>query len=157
MDDTAIIENTVRTLEEEGRFGEEKSCIQHGTATVYDHSISVAEKSLSLAEKFRAPVNTTELVRGALLHDYFLYDWHVKKDRPKWHGFTHPSTALKNAETDYALSAKEKDIIARHMFPLTPVPPRYKESWIVCLADKRCAAEEYFSYRFGKKEKETDA
>lgn len=28
------------------------------------------------------------------------------------------------------------------MFPLTPIPPAYKEAWIVCIADKICAIEE---------------
>jgi signal peptidase II len=37
---------------------------------------------------------------------------------------------------------KEKNIIARHMFPLIPVPPQCREAWIVCLADKWCALGE---------------
>ena len=43
---------------------------------------------------------------------------------------------------DYTLSPRVKNIIARHMFPLTPVPPTCTEAWIVCIADKICAIEE---------------
>lgn len=81
------------------------------------------------------------LVIGALLHDYFLYDWHDGKGR-HFHGFTHPECAKRNAEMDYTLSPRVKNIIARHMFPLTPVPPTCTEAWIVCIADKICAIEE---------------
>ena len=28
------------------------------------------------------------------------------------------------------------------MFPLTPLPPRSREAWLVCLADKLCAVQE---------------
>ena len=38
----------------------------------------------------------------------------------------------------------EKDIIAKHMFPLTPFPPMHREGFIVSLADKWCALAETF-------------
>ena len=81
------------------------------------------------------------LVIGALLHDYFLYDWHGGEGR-HLHGFTHPECAFRNAEKDYTLSPRVKNIIVRHMFPLTPIPPTCTEAWIVCIADKICAIEE---------------
>ena len=40
------------------------------------------------------------------------------------------------------ISPKEENIILRHMFPLTPVPPKYKEGWVVTLCDKYCATRE---------------
>ena len=89
------------------------------------------------------------LVRGALLHDYFLYDWHEKDASHRWHGFHHPAAALKNASADFGLSPRERDVIAKHMFPLTLRPPRFRESWIVCLADKWCALEETLAVRLG--------
>ena len=76
------------------------------------------------------------------MHDYFLYDWHKKDDGHRWHGFRHGKTAARNAKRDYRLNRLEEYIIARHMFPLTVLPPKSKEGWMVCLADKWCAAEE---------------
>ena len=81
-------------------------------------------------------------MRGALLHDYFLNDWHKKDDGHRWHGFRHGKTAARNAKRDYRLNRLEEYIIASHMFPLTVLPPKSKEGWMVCLADKWCAAEE---------------
>ena len=78
-----------------------------------------------------------------MLHDFFLYDWH-DKNHPKLHGFKHPYIALENAKERYDLSTKEEDIIKKHMFPLTLIPPRYKESYIICLADKICSLLETF-------------
>ena len=43
---------------------------------------------------------------------------------------------------DFNLNEKERDIILKHMFPLTVKPPRFKESYIVMLADKYCAVYE---------------
>ena len=50
--------------------------------------------------------------------------------------------AMRNACEDYELTEREKNIILRHMFPLTVVPPACREAWIVCLADKICAVLE---------------
>ena len=52
--------------------------IQHGNTTCLLHSIAVAYFSYRLAKLFRIKVHEKELIRGALLHDYFLYDWHAK-------------------------------------------------------------------------------
>ena len=79
---------------------------------------------------------------AALLHDYFLYDWHDKDPSHRLHGFTHPRRALENAAADWELTDRERDIILHHMFPLTPLPPRSREAWLVCLADKLCAVQE---------------
>ena len=37
------------------------------------------------------------------------------------------------------MNKKVENIILRHMFPLNITLPRYKESWVVSLMDKRCS------------------
>lgn len=138
---TYIIQKKLRYLETAGRLNETKNYIQHGSISVYTHSVNVARMSVKIAKWLPIQVNMDALVIGALLHDYFLYDWHDGKGR-HFHGFTHPGCAKRNAEMDYTLSPRVKNIIARHMFPLTPVPPTCTEAWIVCIADKICAIEE---------------
>ena len=137
----------------------EKKCTQHGSFSVYDHSLYVTSMCIGLAKKLHLKVNEKALVRGALLHDYFLYDWHEPKKENRIHGFTHPGKALKNAEKDFKLGRIEGDMIRKHMFPLTPKPPRYKESIILCLADKICATYETaggFKKRIVKKIRRVD-
>ena len=119
--------------------------LQHGDTTTLDHAIAVAYYSLMLDRKWNLNCDKSSLVRGALLHDYFLYDWHQPHKEYGLHGFTHPFTALRNAVQDFNLNAVERNLIARHMFPLVPIPPRYRESMIVCLADKFCSLNETFS------------
>ena len=124
------------------RFPETKNYIQHGNTTVYHHCVFVAYTSCKIANKFNLNVDKSSLIRGALLHDYFLYDWHDKNKPVKFHGFKHPRIALENATEDFTLTKKEKDIILHHMFPLNLTPPASKEAWIICLADKICATAE---------------
>ena len=137
-------------LEKEGRYTATRRCIQHGRVSVYAHCISVADTACVLAETLHLRVNERALIRGALLHDYFLYDWHDKANGHRWHGFTHPGTALHNASEDWKLTPVEKEIIKKHMFPLTPIPPTCREAWLVCLADKICAAKETTGGIYGK-------
>ncbi len=119
----------------------EKQFLQHGGVSCYEHSVNVAKRSLAIAEAFSLTVDERSMIRGALLHDYFLYDWH-SKDHPRLHGIYHAEKALRNASAEFSLNAKEKNIIRRHMFPLNLCPPRYREAWIVCLSDKLCAMDE---------------
>lgn len=119
--------------------------IQHGNTTCLRHCIAVAYYSLALADLLHIPCDRMSLTRGALLHDYFLYDWHEKDPAHSLHGFRHPRTALENAAADFNLNSRERNIILRHMFPLVPIPPTCREGFLVCLADKICSLRETFS------------
>ena len=143
--DRRLLKETLKELNRQGRLQEEKLAKQHGSTSVYQHSINVAYLSLWLAGRLPLRTDRRALVRGALLHDYFLYDWHKQEVPHRFHGFTHPKTALRNAERDFDLSERECDIISKHMFPLTLVPPMHRESWIVSMADKYCALRETFA------------
>ena len=124
-------------------FRSTRNYIQHGSMPVYRHCMDVADQSIKISKLLRVNCNERELIRGALLHDYFLYDWHDKNHihkRP--HGFYHPQAALDNARQDFLLNEREENMIKRHMFPLTLVPPRYKEAWILCYIDKVCSGRE---------------
>lgn len=143
--DRRLLKETLKELNRQGRLQEEKLAKQHGSTSVYQHSINVAYLSLWLAGRLPLRTDRRALVRGALLHDYFLYDWHKKDDGHRWHGFRHGKTAARNAKRDYRLNRLEEYIIARHMFPLTVLPPKSKEGWMVCLADKWCARFSEFS------------
>ncbi|NLB37473.1 MAG: HD family phosphohydrolase, partial [Clostridiales bacterium] len=59
------------------------------------------------------------------------------------HGYRHPGFAVRNAQRLYGpLSMMAENIIKRHMWPLTPTPPKYKEAFIVSFVDKYCTAQE---------------
>ncbi len=120
--------------------------IQHGNTNCILHLVAVTHYSLMLSSKLHIRVSYRSLVVGSLLHDYFLYDWHEKNEAHKWHGFRHPSFALKNALKKWKLNCIERNIIKTHMFPLTLFSiPKYRESIIVCLIDKICATYEIFA------------
>ena len=127
-------------------FNKSAQFTQHGTMSVKRHCINVAKMSVIISHKLPIHVNERELIRGALLHDYFLYDWHNKQVTLKsimkfykMHGFTHPKTALNNATRDFQLTSREKDVIEKHMWPLTLKFPMCREAWIVTMADKYCS------------------
>ena len=146
----AEVMRVARELELGGRLSLTRGFIQHGSVSVYDHVVAVACASVRAAdalERVGVHVDRASLVRGALLHDYFLYDWHDPDPSHKLHGFKHPFFALARAEEDFNLTDRERNIIVRHMFPLVPVPPTCREAWIVCMADKWCALAETVSAR----------
>ncbi len=126
-----------------------KNYTQHGSTSVFEHALAVAKFSLifaiNLENVFGVKVDREALIRGALLHDYFLYDWHKPSEKRRGlHGFTHPAIACENAIRDFNISPIEQDIIKHHMFPLTLIWPQSWEGWLVCCADKWCALCETF-------------
>lgn len=124
----------------------ERNFMQHGVTDCFTHSVCVAYMSLKIADFFHIPIDVKSMVRGSLLHDFFLYDWHDKEIAPRFHTLYHPIVALKNAEQFFDLNPIEKDIIRKHMFPLCFPFPKYKESWVITLADKCCAASEIWHF-----------
>ena len=116
---------------------------QHGSTSVRDHCVAVAACALRLARAWRLRVDERVLVRGALLHDYFLYDWHDRASSRPRHATMHPRYAAENAERDFGADEDVRRVVLSHMFPLPPTrPPRSAEAWLVCLADKGCTVAE---------------
>jgi uncharacterized protein len=114
----------------------------HHGRSVHSHCLSVARLSFRIGRLLG--LRTEELVRGALLHDFFLYDWRTER-RPggKMHGFSHARIALDNAERVFGpLRPLERDIILHHMWPLNPALPASAEAILVCALDKAVAAWE---------------
>ena len=76
-----------------------------------------------------------------LLHDLYLYD---PRTLPSYRQcFAHPVAAAENAAALCGgLTAREKNCILAHMWPLSRRAPRSREAAAVCLADKLCATAE---------------
>lgn len=120
---------------------------QHANVNCLEHSIYVSYISFLLCRYFGLDFKSG--ARGGLLHDMFLYDWKKESNRRKYHLISHPKAALENASHLFDLTEVEKDIIVKHMWPLTIQKPKYKESFAVSCADKFCAVVEMlFIYKF---------
>jgi len=114
----------------------------HGDVTTLVHCLYVSYVSYRVALALKMK-HSDEIARGALLHDLFLYDWHNHKGE-KLHAFDHPRIALKNAEKDFDLTEREREIIKKHMWPLTPQIPHYGATYIVSAVDKYCSIMDTF-------------
>lgn len=119
-----------------------KHFMQHGKTTTLHHSIDVSYLSYCICKKWN--LDYVSVARAGLLHDFYLYDWHNygKESEDRFHGFTHPRKALNNAVNEFEMNWKEKDIVLRHMWPLTPIPPRTLEGIVVVFVDKYCGIME---------------
>ena len=113
----------------------------HGPVTTLDHSLFVAFSTYRVARLLRMDVRAA--VRGALLHDLYLYDSKDKSAHPGNQCLDHPEFALRNAAALCPdLSDKERNAIVSHMFPLAVHLPRSRVAVAVNLADKLCATLE---------------
>ena len=66
----------VAELEGAARVPRMRDSVQHGRVSTWAHCVRVAKAVVGMAEALHLRVSERELVRAALLHDYFLYDWH---------------------------------------------------------------------------------
>ena len=127
---------------------------QHYDTSCFDHCYEVAYYSYKICKKFG--FDSKSAARAGMLHDLFLYDWRKRQDdRKGLHAFTHPRTALENSLKIFDLNKKEQDIILKHMWPLTVIPPKYIEGFILSSVDKYCALKESYNHylkTFNKKE-----
>ena len=131
----------LKELTSDPRICRMKDYISHGRVSTYAHCVRVAHMSYRIDRVLHLCSDKRALIRGAMLHDYYLYDWHHW--RGELHGFYHPVAAARNAHRDFHLTEKERNIIESHMWPLTLTRvPRSREAAIVCVADKICSLKE---------------
>jgi uncharacterized protein len=123
--------------------GEMKKVIHHGRTTTFEHCLNVSYYNYLICKKLGLDARAG--ARGGLLHDLFLYDWH-DVTLGDLHGIKHPGRASENARRYFDITDLERDIIEKHMFPLTLRPPRHRESFIITLTDKYCGALEVIAH-----------
>lgn len=123
-----------------------KEHLQHLKGSRYEHCYEVAYYTYVLCKKLG--LDYISATRGAMLHDFYFYDWRNKgvDGQKKFHAYRHPRIALNNATENFDLNDLEKDIILKHMWPLTIRLPRFSESYIVTFVDKYCAMKEVWNY-----------
>ncbi len=137
----------IKDLLENEKVNEMKLYRQHYNVSTFEHCLNVAYISYIICKKFK--LDYVSMARGAMLHDLFLYDWRDKRSHKSFkdlHAFSHPKTALNNAMKICTLNSKEQDIIVKHMWPVTFALPKYKESYVITLADKISAIYEGINY-----------
>ena len=120
---------------------------EHHGITRFDHSLKVSYQAYKFAKKHNLDYKSVAI--GGLLHDFF-HSSNVSLKEKFISTFNHPLKAEANALEKFNVNTKEADIIRSHMFPLNLVVPKYKESWIVSLYDKKVALFE-FSSKLGYK------
>jgi len=122
-----------------------KQITHHISTTRFQHCVNVSYYSYILCRKFR--LNARSAARAGLLHDLFFYDRKEynssrEKGQPH-HSRMHSEVALKNASELTDITLLEKDMIEKHMWPMTLKMPRYKETYIITVIDKYCAVLEF--------------
>lgn len=125
---------------------------QHGNTSTLDHCVHVTRTAANIARQLNLKISEEELVRGSMLHDYYLYNFKNEDVGAYRHGTGHAQIALDKASELYDLTERECNIIYSHMWPLNITHiPRYKESVLVCVADKYCAAKEILQSTFNRR------
>ncbi|MCR5294871.1 MAG: HD domain-containing protein [Lachnospiraceae bacterium] len=117
---------------------------QHGCVSTFEHCENVARLCYRLNRALFLRANLRTLLIGAMLHDFFLYDWHEEGDGShRLHGFSHAGRACRNAEKYFEIDKEIRHVIYCHMWPLNlQRVPMSREAWLVCLADKYVSLQE---------------
>lgn len=114
---------------------------QHYRVSCFDHCLYVSYNLYLMCKKLK--LDYISAARAGMVHDLFLYDWRRKENgRKGFHAFTHPKLAYENASKFLDLNKKEKDIIIKHMWPVSFSIPKYKETLLMIYIDKYMAVVE---------------
>lgn len=143
IDKNKEFQSIVKELISNKTVQEMKKYRQHYNTSCFEHCYVAAYYCYSICKKYH--LDYISATRAAMLHDLFLYDWRVRQpDRKGLHAFTHGKTACDNACKLFDLNEKEKDIIIKHMWPVTISFPKSMEGFILTFVDKYCAISESF-------------
>ncbi len=118
-----------------------KHFIHHHSTTRYQHCLNVAWYTYYWTKKLG--LNYRSAARGAMLHDFYLYEGHIPPKGSKMrHSELHPRIALENTRKYFKTDPVMEDVIVHHMWPNAKDRPLTKEGYIITIADKYCASIE---------------
>lgn len=138
IDDEIVLEyqSCVKGILNHSMVQEMDNHYQHCNTSRLQHSINVSYYSYRICRLFNWDYKSA--ARAGLLHDLYFYSWTDDKKERSGHLSKHPKIALENARNITNINKIEEDAIVKHMWPCTFMPPRYKESYAVTMADKVC-------------------
>ncbi len=126
-----------------------------GDNTLFSHSVKTAFTTYNISKKLGwSDKEVISATRAAMLHDFIEFDWNTPESREykgqfrglsrftHMHCFIHGYQAVEYASKFFEITERQKDAIEKHMFPLVPVLPKYKETWLLTYADKIVAVRE---------------
>ena len=144
MTDNRDTDTILEELLADPRVQEMKRYKQHGRISTFEHCERVARLSCRIDRALHLHADPHTLVKGAMLHDFYLYDWHNEDGgEHDWHGYIHAERARRNACRYFGADERVQHVIYCHMWPLNRTRvPRTREAWIVCLADKYISIRE---------------
>ncbi|MBQ8955659.1 MAG: HD domain-containing protein [Lachnospiraceae bacterium] len=117
----------------------------HMSTTVGDHTLGVTAEAVKICLRHGLTDDETmrNVVTACLCHDLGIIGRHDKFKNNVQCLIWHPRhSAEKYMEVTGERNERILDSILCHMFPLKMQIPRYKEGWILVLADKIAAARE---------------
>jgi len=140
----AYLEEFLNKYSQDERILRMKDSPHHPNISAYTHTFRVVRKCVGIVKFFHMKVEWDNLLLGALLHDFYLYDFHEHSSFKNC--FLHPKMAMKNAKELFDANDHVIKIIKTHMFPL-PIwkIPTSREAWVVSLADKLVSIKEAFT------------
>ena len=134
-----------------------KEFSMHRGSNCYEHTFKVVKRAIHHVEiSSKKNINSEVVLVGAILHDYYLYDWRVDRSKLKGHAKHHVQIALENASKDFDISKEVKEVIGTHMWPINIKNyPKSREAKIVSINDKMVAlCEALTSKRYKNKHRE---
>ena len=158
LEEKQRLENIYQTFSKDERILKMKEIPMHRGSNCYEHSFKVAKKAIKNSIRlFKKNIDLEVVLIGAILHDYYLYDWRSDRERLKGHAKNHEMIASENASRDFGVPPEIKKVIESHMWPFNFKSfPNTREAKIVSFADKSVATSEAFtSVKYKKKKRET--
>lgn len=133
----------VRDLLETDEVQKLRNFRHHIMTTRFQHSLNVSYYTYLLCRLLH--LNAHSAARAGMLHDLYFYETkaYVHGKPEIRHSRFHPAEALSNASKLVQINALEQDMIAKHMWPVTPELPQYTETFLITLVDKYCAVLEF--------------
>ncbi len=138
------LETIYQSFFHDPRIQRMKEVKMHRGSNCFEHSFKVAKKAIRGAlRSHRKNIDLQIILVGAILHDYYLYDWREDRSKKKGHAKNHQFIASQNAMRDFDISPDVRKVIESHMWPLNfKNYPKSREAKIVSIADKAVALEE---------------
>lgn len=150
------LEQTYQTFLNNPKILRMKKIRMHRGSNCYEHCFKVAKKAIKFSLRSRKKVDLEVVLLGAILHDYYLYDWRDDRSKKKRHARNHQYIAAKNAAEDFEISNEIRKVIISHMWPVNHKEfPKSREAKIVSLCDKLVTiGESLTSIKYKKKKRD---